>query len=63
MLIVKLDKHDLIFGRKWAAEARVLIDCYNRKLIWPDDYPQQRWSRVIAANKRDLLPTKTNLKH
>ena len=42
MLVIKLRGQDMILGRKWAAETGVLIDCKNRQLIWPEDYPKSR---------------------
>ena len=36
MLIVGLGDHDMILGRKWFAETGVLVDCKNRRLIWPN---------------------------
>ena len=29
-------KHDIIMGRQWYADNKVLLDCANRRLIWPD---------------------------
>jgi hypothetical protein len=37
MLVVGLGGHDIILGRKWFVSTSVLIDCKNRRLIWPDD--------------------------
>lgn len=36
-LIVDLGKHDVILGRLWFAKYRVLPDCTNRQLRWPDE--------------------------
>jgi hypothetical protein len=40
MLVVQLGGQDMILGRKWAAKTGVLINCKNRQLIWPEDYPK-----------------------
>ena len=42
ILVVKLGGQDMILGRKWAAETGVLINCKNRQLIWPEDYPKDK---------------------
>jgi hypothetical protein len=36
-LVTDLGKHDVILGRKWLAENRVLPDCHQRRLIWPEE--------------------------
>jgi hypothetical protein len=33
MLVIRLGGQDMILGRKWAIEIRVLINCKNRQLI------------------------------
>jgi predicted N-acyltransferase len=38
MLVIRLRGQDIILGRKWAAETRILINCKNRQLIWLKDY-------------------------
>ena len=42
ILVVRLGGQDMILGRKWAAETGILIDCKNRQLIWPEDYPKDK---------------------
>ena len=37
MLIVELGQHDIILGRKWLAEFRILTDCGKKRLIWPEE--------------------------
>ena len=55
MLIVGLGEHDMILGRRWFADTGVLIDCKNRRLIWPDGDPQAReWGRIITTTKETL---------
>ena len=34
-LVTDLGKHEVILGKKWLAENRVLPDCYRQRLIWP----------------------------
>jgi len=64
MLVVKLRGQDLILGRRWAANLDVLIDCKNRRLIWPDDQRRNPdWGRVISARKEDLIPKAPNPAH
>ena len=64
MLVVKLGGQDLILGRKWAADFDILIDCKNRKLIWPENRPKIRdWSRVITTQKKNLAPEMPNQAH
>ena len=61
MLVVKLGGQDMILGRKWAADFDILIDCKNRKLIWPEDQPKAKdWSRVIITHKKNLAPELPN---
>ena len=54
MLIVDLGRQDLIIGRQWAANFDVLINCRERKLIWPETQPKN-YRRVIAVKKEDLI--------
>jgi transposase InsO family protein/predicted aspartyl protease len=64
MLIVGLGEHDMILGRKWFAQTGVLIDCKNRRLIWPEDAPQAReWGRLLTATKKTLESTAVNPLH
>ena len=37
ILVVKLRGQDLILGRQWAADLNILLNCKNKRLIWPDD--------------------------
>lgn len=38
MLIVKsLGRHDVILGKKWLGENRILVDCHRTRLLWPDE--------------------------
>ena len=37
MLIADLGRHDFILGRMWFEQHGVLIDCRNRRLVWPDE--------------------------
>ena len=55
MLVVNLGDHDIILGHKWFVRMGVLIDCKNRKLIWPDDRPPTKgWSRILTITKEML---------
>jgi hypothetical protein len=55
MLIVKLGDHDMILGRKWFAATGVLIDCRNRKLVWPQDRPRDTgWARILTTTRKNL---------
>jgi len=36
MVVVDMDRHDLIFSRKWFSQFDVLLDYRRRSLIWPD---------------------------
>ncbi|RKF55758.1 hypothetical protein GcC1_201006 [Golovinomyces cichoracearum] len=38
-LITNLGNCDLILGRQWLAFHYVLPDCFQHKLIWPENYP------------------------
>src|ERR1700709_1233533 len=42
MLIVGLGEHNIIIGHKWFASTGVLIDCRNRRLLWPKEMPKSR---------------------
>jgi hypothetical protein len=42
ILIVNLGDHDMILSQKWFVKTGVLIDCKNRKLLWPDDQPRTK---------------------
>jgi hypothetical protein len=64
MLIVGLGDHDMILGRKWSAETGVLIDCKNRRLIWPDDQLKTKeWNRILTTTKEILESGKRNQQH
>ena len=64
MLIVGLGDHDMILGRKWFAETGVLVDCKNRRLIWPDTDPQARnWGRVLATTRKTLEAAAADPQH
>jgi transposase InsO family protein len=57
MLIVGLGDHDIILGRMWFVQTGVLIDCKNRKLIWPEERPPVTgWSKILTTNKETLEP-------
>ena len=50
MLIVGLGSHDMIIGRKFFSDFRILIDVYNRRLCWPKEFaPNILYSRTVAA--------------
>lgn len=36
-LVVDLGRHDVILGRLWLTQHRVLADCAGRRLLWPDE--------------------------
>ncbi|QKX54782.1 uncharacterized protein TRUGW13939_05769 [Talaromyces rugulosus] len=36
-LLVRLGRHDVILGRMWLEKYNVLVDCRNRRLLWPED--------------------------
>jgi predicted aspartyl protease len=36
MVVVDMNRHDLIFGRKWFSQFDVLLDCRRHSLVWPD---------------------------
>jgi len=38
-LITHLGNHGVIIGRSWMEHHQVLLDAFNRRLIWPSDYP------------------------
>jgi predicted aspartyl protease len=64
MLVVRLGGQDIILGRKWAARTGVLINCKNRQLIWPEDYPKSKgWNRILATAKKNLMPQPPNPIH
>ena len=55
MLVVGLGDHDMILGRKWFVHTGVLIDCKNRKLLWPDNQPRIKgWAKTLIATKEAL---------
>ncbi|OQD77940.1 hypothetical protein PENDEC_c002G02087 [Penicillium decumbens] len=53
MLIADLGKHDLILGREWFAEYKVLPDCSKRRLIWPEE---QSLQDEVASQLSTILP-------
>jgi Retroviral aspartyl protease len=64
MLIMSLGEHDMILGRKWFAETGVLIDCKNRRLIWPEDVPHAKnWGRILTTTKKTLELSTVNWQH
>jgi hypothetical protein len=36
-LITPLGRYDVILGRLWFEEAGALVDCRNRRILWPDE--------------------------
>jgi len=64
MLVVGLGGHDMILGRKWFVSTSVLIDCKNRRLIWPDDQPKTKgWDKILATTRKNLEPSKASPQH
>ena len=64
MLIVSLGDHDMILGCKWFVQTGVLIDCKNRRLLWPEDQPRTgNWSKTLIATKEVLEPSKKKQEH
>jgi hypothetical protein len=56
MLVIGLGEHDIILGRKWAADINVLIDCRKACVYWPKQLPRTNaWNRIIVTTKRNLL--------
>jgi transposase InsO family protein/predicted aspartyl protease len=56
-LIVRLGEHDAILGRLWLDKYGVLVDCRNRRLIWPEDVPlkdQMEREQFVRMPKRIL---------
>jgi len=48
--------HDIFIGLRWMEEHGLLLDCKNRKIIWPDDLPAlAKFSPTIELPPRCLL--------
>ena len=48
--------HDVFIGLSWMEEQRLLLDCKNRNIIWPDDIPAlAKFSPAITLPTRCLL--------
>ena len=54
-LVLNLGNHEIILRRKWLAEHDVLLDCKNRRLVWPD-HPSLRDEVVTKIPK--VIPRK-----
>ncbi|EED18927.1 retrotransposon polyprotein, putative [Talaromyces stipitatus ATCC 10500] len=65
-LLANMGKHDVILGRMWFAENKVLPDCHGRRLIWPDE-PSLKDTLVtkhyLNAPKRILKRINADPKH
>ena len=55
-------RHDVLIGRKWFEKTRVLIDCFNRKLIWPDE-AQYQASKDLVVPRQELRPLEAKPEH
>ena len=55
-------RHDVLIGRKWFEKTRVLIDCFNRKLIWPDE-AQYQASKDLVVPRQELRPPEAKPEH
>jgi transposase InsO family protein len=63
-LVVKLESHDMILGREWASDTEILIDCKNRKLVWPDCLPATKsWNKILTTTRKILESGIKNPEH
>ena len=59
MLITELGSYDMIIGRNFFDYFHILIDIYNRRLQWPQEFlPAKTYSRTIATYSRDDIRPK-----
>ena len=61
-LFCNTGRHDILIGRKWFEKTKVLIDCFNRKLIWPDK-AQYQANRDLTVPRQELKPPEAKPKH
>lgn len=63
-LITSLGAHKAILGRTWLSEHRVKLDCYNRRLDWPSNYPPTpSYRRLIYLDPAQIKPNQINIAH
>jgi len=58
ILMVNIDKHDLILRRRFFKDNDVLIDCRRRRLIWPQEPLYTAQKNLVIP--RDLLDQPPN---
>ena len=61
-LFYNTGRHDILIERKWFEKTKVLIDCCNRKLIWPEE-AQYQASKNLVVSRREVQLLKPKLKH
>ena len=60
-LVTDLGHHDVILGRKWLAYLNLLLDVWNRQLIWPATMPPTpTFVKEIKANLKTLMEIMPN---
>ena len=47
-LFCNTGRHDVLIRRKWFKKTKVLIDCFNQKLIWPEKAQYQASRDLIV---------------
>ena len=57
-MIIELGSQDMIIGKDFFKYNRTLIDVYNQRLRWPQEFPPSKnYSRIIATYTRaDIRP-------
>jgi transposase InsO family protein len=57
-MIIELGSQDMIIGKDFFKYNRTLIDVYNQRLRWPQEFPPSKnYSRVVATyTRKDIRP-------
>jgi hypothetical protein len=49
-------KHDVLLGRHWFKKTGALIDCKNRRLVWPDEAPYEASHQIVVLKGALFAP-------
>jgi predicted aspartyl protease len=62
MLVTRLGSHDMIIGKEFLYDLRVLIDVFNRRLCWPKEFiPNPTYSRTLTTFTREAIRPAQNV--
>ena len=55
-LFCNTGRHNILISRKWFKKTKVLINCFNRKLIWSEEAQYQTSKDLIVLRQEVQLP-------